>query len=350
MVLQKLARLSICAALFCALRLSADVVVTKNGARLVGKITSIKNVIVTLDTDYAGEIKIKQDQVTSITTENPVAVKLADGAVVVGVISAPEPNKQRITSSGKPVDFVLNSIRSSWAASEEDPDVVAMRRKWSYEASADVNGRSGTQKQLTTGYAFRAKLTGPDDTLQYYTNYLRQETEGQVSADQFKAGVDYADTINDGKTWYVRDEGGFDRVADIKIYDLAAAGFGYNFIKTKEQVFTGRVGLSYRYDEYTTPDTSNLSSAGADLGLMYGLKFKNSDLSDKIAFDPAFQDLGNFVLTHEFAYNVPIDKARWKLSMGVANNYYSRPPVGTVDKLDTLYFARLVLSWGATPP
>jgi hypothetical protein len=110
------------------------------------------------------------------------------------------------------------------------------------------------------------------------------------------------------------------------------------------------VGLSYRYDEYTTPGTASLSSAGADLGLQYGLKFKNSDISDKISFVPAFQDLGNFVLTHEFAYNVPIDKARWKLSVGVSNDYYSRPPVGTVDKLDTLYFARLVLSWGATPP
>jgi putative salt-induced outer membrane protein YdiY len=349
MVFPKLARFSMCAALFCALRLSADVVETKNGARLVGKITSIKNVIVTLNTDYAGELKIKQDQVTSITTDNPVAVKLEDGSVVVGIISAPEANKQRISNPERSVDFVLNSIRSSWAAGEEDPDVVAMRRKWSYEASVDINGRSGTQNQLTTGYAFRAKLTGPNDTFQYYTNYLRQETEGQVSADQFKAGADYAATITDGESWYVRDEGGFDRVNDIRLFDVAAAGLGYDFIKEKTQALTGRVGLSYRYDEYTSPNSPSLSSAGADLELQYGLKFKTSDLSDKIAFVPAFQDLGNFILTHEFAFNVPIDKSRWKLSTGVANTYYSRP-VGGTNKMDTLYFARLVLSWGAIPP
>jgi putative salt-induced outer membrane protein YdiY len=349
MAFLKLARIGMCAALLCALRLSADVVETRNGARLVGKITSIKNVIVTLKTDYAGEIKIKQDQVTSITTDNPVAVKLGDGTVVVGVISAPESNKQRITSPEKTVDFVLKSIRSSWAAGEEDPDVVFRRRKWSYEASVDVNGRSGTENQLTTGYAFRAKLTGPDDSFQYYTNYLRQETSGKVSTDQFRAGADYADTITDGKTWYVRDEGGFDRVNDITLYDVAAAGVGYDFVKEKNQVFTGRVGISYRYDKYSTPDTPSLSSAGADLGLQYGLKLKTSDLSDKIAFVPAFQDLGNFVLTHEFAFNIPIDRSRWKLSTGVANTYYSRP-AGTTNKLDTLYFARLVLSWGANPP
>jgi putative salt-induced outer membrane protein YdiY len=349
MVFPKLARIGMCAALCCALRLSADVVETKNGARLVGKIISIKNMVVTLTTDYAGELKIKQDQVASITTDKPVAVKLGDGTVVVGVISAPSANKQRITNPEKSVDFVLGSIRSSWAAGEEDPDVVFRRRKWSYEASVDVNGRSGTQDQLTTGYAFRAKLTGPDDTLQYYTNYLRQETEGEVSADQFKVGVDYADTITDGKTWYVRDEGGFDRVNDITLFDVAAAGFGYDFIKDKTEVFTGRAGLSYRYDEYSSPDTPSLSSAGADLELQYGLKFKTSDISDKITFVPAFQDLGNFVLSHEFAFNVPIDKSRWKLSTGVSNTYYSRP-AGSTDKLNTLYFARLVLSWGALPP
>jgi len=349
MVFHKLTRLSACAALCFALRLAADVVETTDGARLVGKITSIKNVVVTLDTDYAGEIKIKQDHVKSITTDNPVAVKLSDGTVVVGIVTAPEPDKQRITSPAKTVDFALNSIRSSWAAGEEDPDVVYRRRKWSYEASVDINGRSGTQNQVTTGYAFRAKLTGPDDTFQYYTNYLRQETEGQVSTDQFKAGVDYADTINDGKTWYVRDEGGFDHVNEISLYDVAAAGFGYDFVKEKNQVFTGRVGLSYRYDEYSTADTASLSSAGGDFELQYGLKFKTSDISDKVTFVPAFQDFGNFVLTHEFSFNVPIDKSRWKLSTGVSNTYYSRP-AGSTDKLDTLYFARLVLAWGATPP
>jgi putative salt-induced outer membrane protein YdiY len=350
MVHSFLTRVAACAALLlCALRLNADVVVTTNGARLVGRITSIKNETVTLSTDYAGEIKVKQTMVSSITTDEPVAVKFADESVVVGVISAPEANKQRITSPTKSVDFVLNTIRSSWAAGEEDPDVVARRRKWSYEASVDINGRSGTQNQLTTGYAYRAKLIGPDDTFQYYTSYLRQETEGQVSADQFKAGVDYADTISDGKTWYVRDEGGFDRVNDISLYDVAAAGVGYDFIKEKNQVFTGRVGLSYRYDEYSTNTTPSLSSAGADLELQYGLKFKTSDLSDKLTLVPAFQDLGNFVLTHEFSYNIPIDKSRWKLSTGVSNTYYSRP-AGNTDKLDTLYFARLVLAWGALAP
>ncbi len=303
----------------------------------------------TLDTDYAGEIKVKQDQVAAIATTNPVAVRLADGTGIVGIISSPGADKLTVASPTKTVDVSVKDVAATWAAGQEDPDEVAKRRKWSYEASVDVNGRSGTQSQLTTGYAYRAKLVGPDDTFQYYTNYLRQETEGVVSSDQFKAGVDYADTITDDKTWYVNDEAGFDRVNDIELYDIAAAGFGYSFVKDKSQELTGRLGLSYRYDEYSTPDTASLSSAGADVELQYGLKRKTYDVADKITFVPAFQDLANFVLTHEFSFNIPIDKSRWKVGTGISNTYYGKP-VGGVDKLDTLYFARLVFAWGAQTP
>jgi putative salt-induced outer membrane protein YdiY len=340
-----LARLTLCAALLCGLRLSADVVETADGAKLVGKITKIHGGVVTLDTDYAGEIKVKQVLVTRITTDHAVAVRFADGTGIVGTISSTAPDKLRITGTGKSVDSPVGNLSATWAAGQEDPDKVALRRKWSYEAAADVTGRAGTNSSLGTSYEFRAKLVGPLDVLQYYTAYNRQETQGEVSADQFKAGVDYADNFSAATSWYARDEGGFDRVNDITFYDIAASGLGYDLIKQKDQVFTARVGLSYRYDEYSTPDTTALSTTGADFELEYLLKAKTFQITDRIAFDPAFQDLGNFIITHEFALEVPITKSLWKWSTGVTNNYNSRP-VGGVDKLDTLYFTRLVLSWG----
>ena len=225
---------------------------------------------------------------------------------------------------------------------------MALRRKWSYEANVEIDGRSGTQSQLATALGYRAILVGPLDTFQYYANYARQESEGQVSADQFKAGADYSDLFTATTSWYVRDEAGFDRVNAIDFYDVAAGGLGYDFIKLKDETFTGRAGLSYRYDEYAPPAAS-LSSFGADFELEYMLRFGKSQLTDKITFVPAFEDLGNYIITHELAYTVPIDKSLWKLSMGVSNNYNSRPVAG-VDKLDTLFFTRLVLAWGEGQP
>src|SRR5271154_1810777 len=80
-------RTSICLAAFCALRLSADVVETSNGARIVGKIKLIHGGIITMSTDYAGDIAIKQSLVTAITTDRPVAVRTEDGTRVIGFVS-----------------------------------------------------------------------------------------------------------------------------------------------------------------------------------------------------------------------------------------------------------------------
>jgi hypothetical protein len=235
-----------------------------------------------------------------------------------------------------------------WLAGEEDPDVVAARRKWSYEAGVDINGQTGTNHQLSTDYGFKATLTGPNDLLKLYTDYNRQETDGQVSADQFKAGVDYSDNFTELESWYVKDEAGFDRVNDILFYDIAAGGLGYDLIKRKDETLTGRVGLSYRYDEYSGPGARDLSEPGADFGVQYTRQFRSSLLADTLSFDPTFQDPANFVISHELRYDIPLVSPYWKLSVGMSNNYNSRPVDG-VDKLDTLYFARLVLTWGFKP-
>ncbi len=336
-------------AAFCTVRLAADVVETTNGSRIVGKVIFIHAGVVAVKTDYAGEIDVKQALVASITTDNPVAVKTADGTRFVGIVAPSPSGGLKVTNPTGSLDTPVAGVVESWAAGEEDPDVVALRRRWSYEAGADINGRSGTQTQMGTELTFHAKLTGPDDTFQYYADYNRQETDSQVSADQLKAGVDYADNLTPLTSWYVRDEGGFDRVNDITFYDVAASGYGYDFIKRgDDELLTGRAGLSYRYDAYSTPDTPALSSLGADFELEYSRTIGKAKLHDKIEFVPAFKDLGNFIVNHEFAYEIPITKSLWKLSIGVSNSYNSRP-VDDTSSFETLYFTRLVLAWGQAP-
>jgi hypothetical protein len=339
-----------CLAAFCALRLSADVVETSNGARIVGTIKLIRGGIIILSTEYAGDIRIKQGLVTSITTVRPIAVRTADGTRVIGIVSPALAGGVVVSGPKATLATPVSRISASWAVGEEDPDIVAARRKWSYEAGVDVNGQSGTNHQLSTDYGFKATLTGPNDLLKLYTDYNRQETDGLVSADQFKAGVDYSDNFTTLESWYVKDVSGFDRVNDILFYDIAAGGLGYDFIKRDDETLTGRVGLSYRYDEYSVPGTSSLSEPGADIGAGYTRKFRTSLLSDTLSFDPTIENPANFIVSHEVKYDIPLIGRYWKLSLGMTNSYNSRPVDG-VDKLDTLYFTRLILSWGiqATP-
>ncbi|OAM89849.1 hypothetical protein AW736_11050 [Termitidicoccus mucosus] len=325
--------------------LSADVIGTKNGSKLSGKVVSIDGTHVVLDTDFAGEIKIKQSEVESITTDGPLNVRLASGTVLEGAIGASAaPGDVHIAGKDGGVNTTVDKLAMTWTPGAIDPAVAALQRKWAYEAAADITGKTGNSEQLGMALQFRATLASSFDTLQFYTAYERQVTDHEKSSDQFKAGLDYQNNFAGRYSWYVRDEGGFDRVKDIDLYNVAAAGVGYDILKTKVDTLTGRVGLAYRYENYGDPLAEDLDSVGLDIGLNNQLTMNNWSMTNRISYVPAFDDFANYRFYHESYIELPLKIGWWKLRIGVSNDYNSKPPAG-YEKLDTTYFTRLVLNW-----
>lgn len=327
-----------------AAQLSADVVETKDGARIVGKIVGIAGGAISVETSYAGTISVKQSEVTTLSTDAPIAVRLDTGTRLDGRVSAMPSGGVQIAGTDGSITTTTDKIAASWAAGEKDPGLAALERHWSYEAAVDIAGKTGNREQLGTAAALRATLKTPDDTLQFYTAYDRQMVDGTKSADQFKAGVDYQNNFSGRLSWYVRDEGGFDRVKDVELYNVAAAGLGYDAIKEPKQLLTLRAGLSFRYEGYRNPLTTDVKSAGLDFGLAHEYTMANSKIVNRLSFVPTFEDFANYRLTHESFYEIPLAAPSWKLRLGVSNDYNSVPAPGVVE-LDTAYFARLVLNW-----
>ncbi|HTJ79511.1 MAG TPA: DUF481 domain-containing protein [Rariglobus sp.] len=322
----------------------ADVVETKNGARLVGKITKIDGSTVTLTTDYAGSLSIKQGEVTAIRMDSPRFVRLTGGTVMEGTVTPAEAGKIQIKGADGTITTSVEKIAATWEPGSTDPAVLALERKWTYEASVDVTGKSGNSEQLGTAFAFRAQQTGPHDKLKLYTAYNRQQTDGAISADQFKAGIDYSNNFSGRTSWYVRDEGGYDHVKDINFYNTSAAGFGYDFIQKPLHLLTGRAGLSFRYEDYKNPATQDLQDVGFDFGIHHEYTFDHSKLVNNLSYTPLLNDFADFHFEHESYYEIPLLDPKWKLRIGISHDYNSKPGTG-VDRLDTTYFTRLVLDW-----
>ncbi len=133
--------------------LSADVVETKNGARIVGKVTKIDGGAVTVTTDFAGAVTIKQSEITGITTDGPVAVRLASGTRLEGKISSSAGALQIAGADGS-ISTTVDKVAASWAAGGKDPAIAALERGWAYEAAVDVAGKTGNKEQLGTGFSF----------------------------------------------------------------------------------------------------------------------------------------------------------------------------------------------------
>jgi hypothetical protein len=142
----------------------ADVIVTKNGARIVGQVTKIENGKIHVSTDFAGDIVVTQSEVTGFTTDAPINVRLASGTTLQGTVSS-DGNGIIIAGADGQLSTQVEKVATTWSAGAEDPQVVAMRkelaskeRKRAYEVALDVNGKSGNKSQLGTQVSARATL------------------------------------------------------------------------------------------------------------------------------------------------------------------------------------------------
>jgi small nuclear ribonucleoprotein (snRNP)-like protein len=76
-------------AVLCFLVVSAraDQVTLKNGDRLTGTIVKSDAKIMLIKTEFAGEVSVQWDAVTSITSTQPLHLGLKDGETVVGTVA-----------------------------------------------------------------------------------------------------------------------------------------------------------------------------------------------------------------------------------------------------------------------
>jgi len=357
--MKKLSTLAALAALSLAFSLAAgtalaDTVVTKDGSKFVGKVTQIDGASVVLATGAAGDVKIKTAEITSLATDAPINVRLADGTVALGSATMSAPGTLVVATAKGPVSADIGKVTQTWAAGAKDPELVKRERHWNYEAGTNIAGRTGNAEQFSASLSFRATLKSSFDTLQLYTgyDYGRQtaKTPGAPSvatksADQGRAGADYQNNFSGRYSWYARDELGFDRVKNISLYNTAAAGFGYDIVKTAVDTLTFRAGLAHLYQRYSTAGASNMSTLALDTGLFHDLKMKTWSMHNQITWTPSTKNFNTCIIAHESHIELPLADPHWKFNIGISNVYQTPIPPGAIKRLDTTYFARLILSW-----
>jgi hypothetical protein len=327
--------------------LSADVVETKNGAHLVGKITKIDGGTVTLSTSYAGDINIKQAEISVLSTDETVAVRLESGTRIDGKISTAG-GELKVAGQDGSVSTTIGKVAASWAAGGEDPKITAMRRKWTIQTATDIAGKNGNTDSTSIGASFVASLVSPDDVLKFYGDYQYATTTNTAgtktkSADETRVGVDYSSFFSVKYGWYIRSELEKDDVEGIDLRSTSDFGATMRFIKNDRQSLVGRLGVGYRFESYPVGPNNRGAVLSTGLNHSYILN-QYASIVTELQYLPAFDEFADYRFVHDTALEVPITSGFWKLRIGVNNQYTSRPTPGRKD-LDTTYYTRLLLNW-----
>ncbi|MEM8866685.1 MAG: DUF481 domain-containing protein [Verrucomicrobiota bacterium] len=328
----------------CAYTAHADVVVTKDGSRLSGTITLVDKGVIHLDTPYAGTLMIVQDQVETFETETPIVVRLDSGTVMSGPVQSSGSGKLKIQSEDGVLETETAKVITSWSPDEEDPEVVRNRKQWKYEASIDLNGKSGNTEKFNFGTMLEAKLEGPNDTLAFFGEYQQGEEEGNKTDDNAAIGASYESFFSDVLGWYISTVAETDAINDIDFRSSSAAGLSYRLINKDNQKLVARSGLGYRYTAYST-DFEDESTATLDFGLNHSYTYKDIfEMENDLAYVPSISDFGVYTMVHDSGIEFPVGSGEnWKIRIGMKNEYESEP--AAEERLDTSYYTRMTYSW-----
>ena len=328
----------------------ADRIELTDGSVVHGKILAAENGLFRIETQFAGVVTIAQEHIKAFATDEAVHVGLRAGTQVLGTVTPSDNAISVVAADGQMTSSPANVV-ALWRPGEDSPELKAAkaaaekaRRTWAYEASAAITGRTGSSEKFAGSFGVKATLEGAEDKLVFFGNVNRAEENGNETANDWKAGVDYSAFFSNRAVWYARTDLMKDRIKAIDLRSDSAFGVGYKLSKTDTRDTEVRLGLGYVYETYTT-GAPDFESAGLDVALINSQSISWAKMNNKISWTPSFEDFANFRIVHETTFDLPISTGQfWKLRMGVNNEYQSEPAAG-VEKLDTTYFTALILNW-----
>lgn len=338
------------ALLVLAATLRADRFELADGSVINGKLVSAEGGKFKVETAFAGVIDIAQDKIKSFATDEAVNVGFSAGSAVLGRIESSGSGIKVVAADGQ-MTAATGNVAAVWRAGAESPEVrrlkaeaAAKERKWQYEASASITGRTGGSEKFAGAVGLKATLVSPKDKLVFAGVINRAQENGNDTADDWKAGVDYSNNFSGRAVWFARTDLAKDKIKLIDLRSTSAVGLGYQLGKSDTRDTQLRLGLSYIYETYSTA-APDFDSAGLDVSILNSQTLGWAKMNNSIVWTPSFDDFANYRLRHESSFDLPIKTGEfWKLRMGVVNDYQSQPAAG-VEKLDTTYFTALILNW-----
>ncbi|MDR3772267.1 MAG: DUF481 domain-containing protein [Terracidiphilus sp.] len=332
-------------------RLRADTVVLKNGDRLTGTAVKLDGGKLTFKTAYADAIAIAWDQVTSLTTSQPLVLPTPKGKLNVTSIERSDAGLVVTTASG-PATMDPATVTVLRSPADQEAYEASLHPGWAHAwagaANVSLALTRGNSSTATFGAGLTAARATRTDKTSLYANTIYSKNANAVpstSANSTGGGLRYDHNVN--PRLFVFGSGDFisNALQDLDLRSILGGGFGWHASKTPKQTFDVMGGLVWTHENYAafstanpappppqilTPATVN-SFAALDVGEQYTRKIGAASLfTEQASLYPDLSTLSNFQLTFNSSFSTKLGKMfNWVTTF--SDNYTSFPPAGTLD-------------------
>ena len=219
----------------------ADQVILKNGDIITGRVVSKSGDILTFNTNYAGDLKISWKEVSTLSTDAPVATLLDDDSYLNTSLLPAERGAVRVTAREAPEDsyFDHETIENKAYGLNDilyinpTPEESGRGYRYSGRANLALNNTSGnsSNQQLHVDAEIQKRAKAYRYTVGGEANRSKDNDVTSVSNRRIYGSYDSFYTPTD--FLYVHGALENDRFRDIRLRSVAGVGYGYQVYETE---------------------------------------------------------------------------------------------------------------------
>ena len=324
----------------------ADQITLKNGDRLTGTVVKSDGKVLVLHTDAAGDVTIKFDEITQITTAEALHVSLKDGKTAVGPVTTTDGKIEIATKSGGTVEASkddVKQIRNDAEQTAYDKTLhPGLMQGWNGGVNVGFSVARGNSQTENLALAFNAAHPTLNDKITLYasTLYTKNDLASPTDVANLETGgLRYDRNLKPRLFVYA----GADFMSNaLQFLDLRAVyggGFGYHAVKSDNTTLDLLGGLNYTHETYSN---GPLVSSPPPVYASYGVtnKFAALTLGEELThkhggtvitqnmyFFPNLQDTGEYRATFNLGTVTKLGKwLGWQNQF--SDIYVSNPPSG----------------------
>lgn len=339
----------------CAGAVRADDVTLKNGDRLTGTIEKSDSKVLVMKSDFAGEVSIQWDAITSIHSAQPLYIGLKDGQTIAGTVTTNDGSLIVATKSAGTVTTSKDSVVTVRDETEEKATEAQIERLrnphlsdfWSGFLDTGLSVTRGNSETLNFNLSGQAvRKTSRDTITAYYTSIFANNgtvPPTKTTANSIGGGLRVDLNVSDRLYVFGLEDLYHDQFQQLDLRNILAGGLGYHAIHTKPTTFDLYGGGAFNQSYYSTPPSRKTGE------IMVG-EFLSHSVSSRTTFSERFEFFPNVSDTGAYRYTLDahaVTKLRnwlgWQASFD--DLYVSDPPTG-IKKNDLVLSTGLRLTFG----
>jgi putative salt-induced outer membrane protein len=312
----------------------ADQVSLKNGDRLTGKIVKADGKALVIKTEFAGEVTLVWDAITSITSDTPLHLSLADGRTVSGLVS----------TSGDQVEIkaadagAVTTTKGAITGLRSDDEQAAYDRlqnpgffdQWNGGLNAGLALARGNTDTTNFALGFAASRTTVHDKIGVYAAslYSKDSSDGvsRTTANVLRGGARYDYNLTD--RWFLNafTDLEHNELQDLDLRFVLGGGAGYHAIRTERTELDVFGGIAWNRENFAHGEDRSSAEALVGQSLSYRLGPRTS-IKEQFVLFPNLTDTGNYRMNFDTTMATDIThRIGWQFT--ISDRYLSNPPLG----------------------